>query len=204
MQNKQRGSFLIGGIAMLVIAGIIGFIGYSHGSSKEKAETERVQGLLNTKTEELRQANEKVEQLAKALEQKDREIKLMQDTAQANQQVILERERTIDKLEDRIKKLSTALPVPKKRDPSKPVVESEESDSMKRYDVLFAVYQEVVEIAPAPAPAEVKPKENNGSAPKGATLQLPELSHYSGLDWLHEERCTFSDLNPILLSKELT
>ena len=202
MQNKQRGSFLIGGIAMLVIAGIIGFIGYSHGSSKEKAETERVQGLLNTKTEELRQANEKVEQLAKALEQKDREIKLMQDTAQVNRQVILERERTIDKLEDRIKKLSTALPVPKKRDPSKPVVESEESDSMKRYDVLFAVYQEVAEIAPVPA--EVKPKENNGSAPKGATLQLPELSHYSELDWLYEERCTFSDLNPILLSKELT
>lgn len=202
MQNKQRGSFLIGGIATLVIAGIIGFIGYSHGSSKEKAETERVQGLLNTKTEELRQANEKVEQLAKALEQKDREIKLIQDTTQANQQVILERERTIDKLEDRIKKLSTALPVPKKRDPSKPAVEAEESDSMKRYDVLFAVYQEVVEIAPAPA--EVKPKENKDSAPKGATLQLPELSHYSGLDWIHEERCTFSDLNPILLSKELT
>ncbi len=202
MQNKQRGSFLIGGIATLVIAGIIGFIGYSHGSSKEKAETERVQGILNTKTEELRQANEKVEQLAKALEQKDREIKLMQDTAQANQQVILERERTIDKLEDRIKKLSTALPVPKKRDPSKPVVEAEESDSMKRYDVLFAVYQEVAEIAPAPA--EVKSKENKDSAPKGATLQLPELSHYSGLDWLHEERCTFTGLNPILLSKELT
>lgn len=42
----------------------------------------------------------------------------MQDTAQVNRQVILERERTIDKLEDRIKKLSTALPVPKKRDPS--------------------------------------------------------------------------------------
>lgn len=202
MQNKQRGSFLIGGIAMLVIAGIIGFIGYSHGSSKEKAETERVQGILNTKTEELRQANEKVEQLAKALEQKDREIKLMQDTAQVNRQVILERERTIDKLEDRIKKLSTALPVPKKRDPSKPVVEAEESDSMKRYDVLFAVYQEVAEIAPAPA--EVKPKENKDSAPKGATLQLPELSHYSWLDWLHEERCTFTGLNPILLSKELT
>lgn len=202
MEKKQRGSFLIGGIAALVIAGIIGFIGYSHGSSKEKAETERVQSLLNTKTEELRQANEKVEQLAKALEQKDREIKQMQDTAQVNQQVILERERTIDKLEDRIKKLSTTLPVPRKRDPSKPVVESEESDSMKRYDVLFAVYQEVAEIAPAPA--EVKPKENKGSAPKGATLQLPELSHYSGLDWLHEERCIFSDLNPILLSKELT
>ncbi len=197
MQNKQRGSFLIGGIAALMIAGIIGFIGYSHGSSKEKAETERVQGLLNSKTEELRQANEKVEQLAKALEQKDREIKLMQDTAQANQQVILERERTIDKLEDRIKKLSTALPVPKKRDPSKQVVESEEGDSMKRYDVLFSVYQEVVEISPTPA--EVKPKENTG-----ATLQLPELSYYSGLNLLHEERCTFSDLNPILLSKELT
>lgn len=202
MQNKQRGSFLIGGIAALVIAGIIGFIGYSHGSSKEKAETERVQGLLNSKTEELRQANEKVEQLAKALEQKEREIKLMQDTVQANQQVILERERTIDKLEDRIKKLSTTLPVPRKRDPSKPVVESEESDSMKRYDVLFAVHQEVAEIAPAPA--EVKPKENKGNAPKGAILQLPELSHYSGLDWLREEQCTFSDLNPILLSKELT
>jgi septal ring factor EnvC (AmiA/AmiB activator) len=202
MQNKQRGSFLIGGIAALVIAGIIGFIGYSHGSSKEKAETERVQGLLTAKTEELRQANEKVEQLAKALEQKDREIKLMQDTGQVNQQVILERERTIDKLEDRIKKLSTALPVPKKRDPSKPIVEAEESDSMKRYDVLFAVYQEVAEIAPVPV--EVKPKENKVDVPKGATLQLPDLSHYSGLDWLHEERCTFSDLNPIVLSKELT
>ena len=202
MQNKQRGSCLIGGIATLVIAGIIGFIGYSHGSSKEKAETERVQGLLTAKTEELRQANEKVEQLAKALEQKDREIKLMQDTAQVNQQVILERERTIDKLEDRIKKLSTALPVPKKRDPSKPIVEAEESDSMKRYDALFAVYQEVAEIAPVPV--EVKPKENKVDVPKGATLQLPDLSHYSGLDWLHEERCTFSDLNPIVLSKELT
>lgn len=202
MQNKQRGSFLIGGIAALVIAGIIGFIGYSHGSSKEKAETERIQGLLTAKTEELRQANEKVEQLAKALEQKDREIKLMQDTAQVNQQVILERERTIDKLEDRIKKLSTALPVPKKRDPSKPVVEAEESDSMKRYDVLFAVYQEVAEIAPVPV--EVNPKENKVDVPKGAVLQLPDLSHYSGLDWFHEDRYTFSDLNPILLSKELT
>lgn len=202
MQSKQRGSFLIGGIAMLVIAGIIGFIGYSHGSSKGEAETERMQGLLNVKIEELRQANEKVTKLAKALEQKDREIKLIQDTAQVNQQVILERERTIDKLEDRIKKLSTALPVPKKRDPSKPVVETEESDSMKRYDVLFAVYQEVVEISTEPA--EMKPKENKGSAPKGATLQLPELSYYSGLNLLHEERCTFSDLNPILFSKELT
>ncbi len=197
MQSKQRGSFLIGGIAALMIAGIIGFIGYSHGSSKGEAETERMQGLLNVKIEELRQANEKVTKLAKALEQKDREIKLMQDTAQANQQVILERERTIDKLEDRIKKLSTALPVPKKRDPSKQVVESEEGDSMKRYDVLFSVYQEVVEISPTPA--EVKPKEN-----KGATLQLPELSYYSGLNLLHGERCTFSDLNPILFSKELT
>ncbi len=197
MQSKQRGSFLIGGIAALMIAGIIGFIGYSHGSSKGEAETERMQGLLNVKIEELRQANEKVTKLAKALEQKDREIKLIQDTAQVNQQVILERERTIDKLEDRIKKLSTALPVPKKRDPSKQVVESEEGDSMKRYDVLFSVYQEVVEISPTPA--EVKPKEN-----KGATLQLPELSYYSGLNLLHEERCTFSDLNPILFSKELT
>ncbi len=197
MQSKQRGSFLIGGIAALMIAGIIGFIGYSHGSSKGEAETERMQGLLNVKIEELRQANEKVTKLVKALEQKDREIKLIQDTAQVNQQVILERERTIDKLEDRIKKLSTALPVPKKRDPSKQVVESEEGDSMKRYDVLFSVYQEVVEISPTPA--EVKPKEN-----KGATLQLPELSYYSGLNLLHEERCTFSDLNPILFSKELT
>ena len=202
MQSKQRGSFLIGGIATLVIAGIIGFIGYSHGSSKGEAETERMQGLLNVKIEELRQANEKVTKLAKALEQKDREIKLIQDTAQVNQQVILERERTIDKLEDRIKKLSTALPVPKKRDPSKQVVESEEGDSMKRYDVLFSIYQEVVEISPAPA--EMKPKENKGDAPKGATLQLPELSYYSGLNLLHEERCTFSDLNPILFSKELT
>ncbi len=196
MQSKQRGSFLIGGIAALMIAGIIGFIGYSHGSSKGEAETERMQGLLNVKIEELRQANEKVTKLVKALEQKDREIKLIQDTAQVNQQVILERERTIDKLEDRIKKLSTALPVPKKRDPSKQVVESEEGDSMKRYDVLFSVYQEVVEISPTPA--EVKPKEN-----KGATLQLPELSYYSGLNLLHEERCTFCVLNPLVVSKVL-
>ena len=202
MQSKQRGSFLIGGIAVLMISGIIGFIGYNYGSSDGEAETERMQGLLNVKIEELRQANEKVTKLAKALEQKDREIKLMQDTAQVNQQVILERERTIDKLEDRIKKLSTALPVPKKRDPSKQVVESEEGDSMKRYDVLFSVYQEVVEIGPTPA--EMKPEENKGDAPKGATLQLPELSYYSGLNLLHEERCTFSDLNPILFSKELT
>ena len=202
MQRKQRGSFLIGGIAVLMISGIIGFIGYNYGSSDGEAEKERMQGLLNVKIEELRQANEKVEKLAKALEQKDREIKLIQDTAQVNQQVILERERTIDTLEDRIKKLSTALPVPKKRDPSKQVVESEEGDSMKRYDVLFSVYQEMVEINPAPA--EMKPKENKGVAPKGATLQLPELSYYSGLNLLHEERCTFSDLNPILLSKELT
>ena len=202
MQNKQRGSFLIGGIATLVIAGIIGFIGYSHGSSKEKAETERVQGLLNSKTEELRLTIEKVELLTKTLEQKDREIKLMQDTAQANQQVILERERTIDKLEDHIKKLSTALPVPKKRNPSKPVVEAEESNSLKRYDVLFSVYQEVSEIAPIPV--EVKPKENKVDVPKGVTLQLPDLSHYSGLDWICEERCTFSDKDPIVFYKEVT
>ena len=52
MQSKQRGSFLIGGIAALMIAGIIGFIGYSHGSSKKEAETERMQGLLNAKIEE--------------------------------------------------------------------------------------------------------------------------------------------------------
>ena len=202
MKNKQRGSFLIGGIATLVIAGIIGFIGYNYGSSDGKAETERIQGLLNAKTEELRQANEKVDKLAKALEQKDREMKLIEDTAQVNQQVILERERTIDKLEDHIKKLSTALPVPKKRDPSKPVVEAEESNSLKRYDVLFSVYQEVSEIAPVPV--EVKPKENKVDVPKGATLQLPDLSDYSGLDWICEERCTFSDKDPIVFYKEVT
>ena len=49
MKSKQMGSFLIGGAIALIIASIVGFIGYSHGSSKEKAATEKIRGELNAK-----------------------------------------------------------------------------------------------------------------------------------------------------------
>ena len=208
MKSKQTGSFLIGGAIALIIASIIGFIGYSHGSSKEKAATEKIQGELNAKVEELREANEKVVKLAKDLEQKDREIKLLSDSIAVNQEVILNRDRTIKQLERRIKDYSTALPVPKKRDPGKLIVESEESDSMKRFDVLMAVYQEVS--AKDPVGSE-KPKEGpdhkpNEKASPGSKTSFQDFltfpNYNATLDWVTTPLNTVADLNLVFLVKE--
>lgn len=210
MKSKQMGSFLIGGAIALIIASIIGFIGYSHGSSKEKAATEKIRGELNAKVQELREANEKVVKLGKDLEQKDREIKLLSDSIAVNQEVILNRDRTIKQLERKIKDYTTVLPIPKKRDPGKLIVESEESDSMKRFDVLTAVYQEV--LGKDPVEGE-KPKEGPDHKPKeGASpgsktsfqdfLIFPDYT--TTLDWVTTPPDNVADLNPVFLVKELS
>lgn len=144
MGNLQKGSTAIAAIIVIALVGLLSGYTYHRGAMSGESERLKISQKLTELEGQLTAEKGKVESLSEEVEKKNREIKLLTDIVEVNKSVVLERERKITSLEKEIADIMGTLPTPKKRDPSKVVVEAEESDSMKRYDVLQSVYEAVV------------------------------------------------------------
>lgn len=144
MGNLQKGSTAIAAIIVIALVGLLSGYTYHRGTMSGESERLKISQKLTELEGQLTAEKGKVESLSEEVEKKNREIKLLTDIVEVNKSVVLERERKITSLEKEIADIMGTLPAPKKRDPSKVVVEAEESDSMKRYDVLQSVYEAVV------------------------------------------------------------